>query len=326
MTPEKKAIYRMLFHNKLAKVTGMDFQNIFSEIMQYADSNHKPIKPQGSHGDWKNDGYNPFLGHYYQVYSPENLSESEAILKLDEDFAGLVSKWNGNNAVFSNGVKHFSFVLNDYFRVTPGGYPTTVAKLESLRVTHGLETCQLFLAKDLEDVLLGLDEDKVISIVGFCPNPSEIGVLDYSLVNEVVEHIIENSQERSLKQLLLSPDFNKKLNFNNLNVTAHWLTEGNYRSGTLENYFSANSKVTRQDIRDKLKGIYEQSKSLPFPASDGVATSSDLRLNHILNEITPIKPTADMRMKKELQDAALVVMAYFFESCDIFEEPNNANA
>jgi hypothetical protein len=24
---------------------------------------------------------------------------------------------------------------------------------------------------------------------------------------------------------------------------------------------------------------------------------------------------------KELQDAALVVMAYFFEACDIFEEP-----
>ena len=177
------------------------------------------------------------------------------------------------------------------------------------------------MSKDLEDVLLSLDEDKIISIVGFCPNPSEIGVLDYSLVNEVVEHIIENSHQRSLQQVLVSPDFDKKISFNDLNVTAQWLTEGNYRSGTLVNYFTANSKVTRQDIRDKLKGIYEQSKALNFASSDGVATLSDHRLTHILYEITPKKPTACNRMNKELQDAALVVMAYFFESCDIFEEP-----
>jgi len=42
---------------------------------------------------------------------------------------------------------------------------------------------------------------------------------------------------------------------------------------------------------------------------------------YILDAITPQPPEANPRLVKELQDAALVVMAYFFEVCDIFEEP-----
>lgn len=324
MTPEKKALYRLMFHAKLSKTTGMAFQNLFSEIMQYAGIGFIPVKPQGSIGDQKNDGYIPSAGKYFQVYSPEIISESAAITKLEDDFSGLVVNWQ-DSSVYTNGVKSFAFVLNDHFRVIPGGYPTTLKTLEKLKQKHSLDESTLMLAKDLEDLLLSLDEDKIISVVGYAPNPADIDVLEFSLVNEVVSHIIENTIIRSLNQTWISPDFETKLTFNNLKATAPWLIDANYRSGTLEDYFQANSQFTRQELRDKLKAIYESSKQYSFSNTEAY-TSSDERLVFILNEITPVKPIANKRMFKELQDAALVVMAYFFETCDVFDEPINASA
>lgn len=321
MTPEKKGLYRIMLHARLSKLSGMAFQNFFSEAMKLANPNFIPVKPQGSQGDWKNDGHIPDDGSYFQVYSPEELSESEAIKKLQEDFNGLLEKW-GDKSIYPNGIKSFQFVINDHYRVIPGGYPTTIAALEQLKNDHQLEACGLFLSKDLENLILSLDEEKIISIIGYPPSPSEIGVLELSLINEVVTHIVESTPTRSLIQSMNSPDFDAKIDFNQLKITATWLREANYRVGTLEDYFNANGTYARQEIRDKLKGIYEESKTINFEdLADQTNTSEDARLLHILEHITPNKPKANKRAMRELQDAALVIMAYFFESCDIYEEP-----
>lgn len=314
MTPQQKALYRLMFKERLSRLEGMAFQNFFSEIMQYSDSDFKPVKPQGSQGDWKNDGHNPKAGCYYQVYSPERFDESSAVNKLKHDFTGLVSKW-GETSVYPNGVQEFYFVINDRFRVTPGGYPTTIASLEKLKQIHRLKKCELFLSKDLEDILLGLKEDQIISVIGYPPNPADIDVLPLNLVHEVITHIIDSTRIRSFNQSLVNPDFDSKIKFNRLDVTGHLLRDANYRSGSLEEYFNANSKFIRQEVRDRLKGLYDEVKSLDLQGG------TDGQLFHILNQITPTLSNTNNRLMKELQDAALVLMAYFFEFCDIFEEP-----
>ncbi len=303
-----------MFKERLSRLEGMAFQNFFSEIMQYSDSDFKPVKPQGSQGDWKNDGHNPKAGCYYQVYSPERFDESSAVNKLKHDFTGLVSKW-GETSVYPNGVQEFYFVINDRFRVTPGGYPTTIASLEKLKQIHRLKKCELFLSKDLEDILLGLKEDQIISVIGYPPNPADIDVLPLNLVHEVITHIIDSTRIRSFNQSLVNPDFDSKIKFNRLDVTGHLLRDANYRSGSLEEYFNANSKFIRQEVRDRLKGLYDEVKSLDLQGG------TDGQLFHILNQITPTLSNTNNRLMKELQDAALVLMAYFFEFCDIFEEP-----
>lgn len=314
MTPQQKALYRLMFKERLSRLEGMAFQNFFSEIMQYSDSDFKPVKPQGSQGDWKNDGHNPKAGCYYQVYSPERFDESSAVNKLKHDFTGLVSKW-GETSVYPNGVQEFYFVINDRFRVTPGGYPTTIASLEKLKQIHRLKKCELFLSKDLEDILLGLKEDQIISVIGYPPNPADIDVLPLNLVHEVITHIIDSTRIRSFNQSLVNPDFDSKIKFNRLDVTGHLLRDANYRSWSLEEYFNANSKFIRQEVRDRLKGLYDEVKSLDLQGG------TDGQLFHILNQITPTLSNTNNRLMKELQDAALVLMAYFFEFCDIFEEP-----
>jgi hypothetical protein len=318
---EEKTLARLLFRSRMSSLIGMGFQNEFSKIMSLADSDFSPVKPQGSEGDWKNDGHMPTYGRYYQVYSPETYTESEAIKKLKEDFDGLALKWGGTQ-VYPSGIKEFFFVINDGYRITPGAYPTTYAALAELKTLHSLQVCKPFLTKDLESVLFGLDDDQIFSVVGFIPNPAEIKVLKIDLVSEVVGHIIKNPIIRSLEQSLTDPDFEKKIVFNSLSLTANWLRDADYRRATVEQFFEMNGSFCRQTVRDKLKAIYEAGKAITFSDVSNQASSQDQLLAYILNQVTP-KPhdATDRRIEKELHDAALVVMAYFFEACDIFEEP-----
>lgn len=316
MDAQKKAIYRLLLNYQLSKLAGFAFQNFFVDAMQYANPGFVPVKPQGNQGDWKNDGHDPATGAYFQIYSPEQIDEGSAIKKLEEDFAGLVAKWS-DGSVYPSGVKEFYFVLNDARRVVLGGFPTTIAALESLKQKHGLKKCELFLKSDVENLVLGLPEDQIIALVGFPPNPGSIQVLSLSLINEVVVHIVQSTSARSLVQSLVDPDFEKKIAFNELVTTANWLRDADYRRGTLEDYFKANGKFTRQEVRDRLRAIYEASATLPA----ATVKTADERLFHMLQEICPSPQNFDPRLKREIQDAALVIVAYFFESCDVFEEP-----
>lgn len=322
MNSNEKTLARIIFKFRVSSMNGMAFQNFFTEIMSYASSDFAPVKPQGNEGDWKNDGHEPNSGRYYQVYAPEIYEEATAIKKLSEDFAGLSDKW-GDGKIYPNGIKEFYFVINDRYRVTPGVFPTTYAELEKLRKGFKLGVSKPFLTKDLEDKLFGLSDDQITSVIGFIPNPADIKVLRVGLVSEVVGHIISNPIGRSLQQSLVSPDFEEKIVFNNLFHTANWLREADYRRSVVELYFSQNSSFSRQDVRDKLNAIFGESKQQGFTVDAGGCTIEDQQFFYILNEITSgIADPNDKRAYKDVQDAALVVMAYFFEACDIFEEPS----
>lgn len=309
-----------MFQARIAKSMGMGFQNLFSDIMRYDRPDFTPVKPQGSEGDWKNDGHEPKAGRYYQVYAPERFDEAAAVKKLQDDFVGLLAKW-GDTTVYPKGVQEFFFVINDANRITPGVYPTTIAALESLRQRHGLKVCKPFLSKDLEDIILNLPMDKIIAVLGFPPNPADIKVLPFDIVNEVIRYIVENTGPRSLLQTMNNPDFDQKIIFNGLTATGHLLRDAAYRLGSLEEYFSAQSNFTRKEVRDRLKALYDESKTLLGNNEPVDQSKADRQMFYILYAITPQPQEANPRLAKELQDAALVVMAYFFEVCDIFEEP-----
>lgn len=173
-------------------------------------------------------------------------------------------------------------------------------------------------------MLFSLADDQICSIVGFTPDPSKITVLRLDLVSEVIGHILSHTTPRTLSYKLASPDFDEKIQFNHLTVTGPWLRDADYRHGAVEQFFKCNSDFSRQAVRDKLTAIYEDSKGLePVLSSDG-ATRQDHQLFHILNQIAPCQPDLSPSQHRDLQNAALVVLAYFFEACDIFEEPTNA--
>jgi hypothetical protein len=314
MDAHEKALARILFRNKVYASDGQVFENLFTAVMVKVYPDFVQVKPQGAIGDKKNDGYSKSKGLFFQVFAPENLelSEAEAVKKAKLDFSGLKDYWN----VFCP-VKQFFFVMNDKYK---GTFPTIEADLAEIKTTHSLEGCGTFLAKDLEDALLGLKDDEIISIVGFIPHPDRLSQLDYSVMNEVIGHIMAHKGQVTSAQVLSAPDFDEKIQFNGLGrEVAAMLTSGSFHAGLVDNYFSLNSNFAKQEVRDLLNQMYESALAKDAGKVGHGVNKSDLVFFDLMGAVVPNKTEA-------AQDAAVVLMAHFFESCDIFEDPQAVGA
>ena len=98
------------FWDKVYQKSAAEFQSFFEEIMQKACPKFKKIRPYGKEGDRGNDGYCPDEGIYYQVYSPRNPNEKEALAaqKFKDDFEKLKEYWDQISEI-----KEVNFVFND---------------------------------------------------------------------------------------------------------------------------------------------------------------------------------------------------------------------
>ncbi len=308
MNSQEKGLARIMFKAKVCSSDGQAYEDLFVAIMQKANSKFIPIKPQGSHGDRKNDGYDPGAGHYYQVYAPENLAKSagDAVKKVKGDFPGLIDHWKDVHPVHG-----YSFVMNDKYK---GSLPTIEADLAEIAKTNHVESAAVFLSKDLEDLLFQLPDDVIFSIIAHPPDPNKIERLDYGILGEVVGHLMENKLAASEGLILNAPDFGEKIEFNGLSKgIAHLLNTASYQVGAIDEYFELNSSFAKQELRDHLAGLYDSSR-----AGAGDSSSSDQVFFQVLDQMVPDD-------KAQARDAALVLMAYFFEACDIFEDPASAH-
>lgn len=73
---------------------GDGFQRLFEKLMSKAHPNDFiACRPWGNVGDRKNDGYLPSARVLFQSYAPNELSATEAIKKINEDFEGAKEHW-----------------------------------------------------------------------------------------------------------------------------------------------------------------------------------------------------------------------------------------
>jgi hypothetical protein len=314
MDSVRRFFAHQIFELQIRKAKGYAYQELFNAIMTRRYKEFTPIRPYGNQGDRKNDGYIPTTGTFFQVYAPNNPGEklAEAAQKAADDFAGLKAHWHSKCPI-----RVFRFVFNDEF----GGFRGSVVPLEdalaTIASTNGI-TATTFLAKDLEDEAFALGLDDLQLVLGMIiPEPGLIANADYSAVRDVVEYVLNAAQPFVLPGSLVAPAFDKKIEFNGLsrNVAA-LLSTAAYQVDVVDDYFSSRSGTYRQDLRDHLAAIYAKERHL----RTGSTAPGDTVFFAVLTAITP----PSERMHKSVQDAALVVMAYYFEACDIFEDPNAA--
>ena len=297
MNVQEKTFARQLFQNKILKADGQIFEDIFSAIMNYAETDFQQIKPWGNIGDRKNDGYIKTKGIFYQVYAPEDIRKSytNVISKLKKDFDGLKAQWSP--------VNEFYFVVNDKHK----GVNADCEKIiQEIKISHNLNDAGFLTAKDLENILFELEDDQIYSITGFIPDPANIKQLDFSILNEVIGYIMQLPLNKDDKSKIVVPDWNEKIKLNVLSESvSQLLINGGFQSHSLKEYLKNNSEFLADSLRDKMNEIYSQEKE---------NKSGDDLFWAIVNSASP-------KAERMYQTSVIVIMSKYFETCDIFEEP-----
>jgi hypothetical protein len=98
--------HHLKFQNRCLRGSGDDFQQLFEDIMVRArPGEFERVRPYGKFGDRKCDGLIQAEGTIFQVYSPDELKQSEVQKKIDKDLDGAVQSW-------SDLLKKWVFVYN----------------------------------------------------------------------------------------------------------------------------------------------------------------------------------------------------------------------
>lgn len=299
---------------KIHKSDGSAFQDFFTELMRKHNPEFRTIKPHGSHGDGGNDGFVANEGRYFQVYSPEKPQEkiTEAIKKAQNDFGKLLEKWEPTCEI-----RNYHFVFNDKEK---GAYPAIETALATIKKDHKLDEASPFYAQHVERIFWELSDEDKFELLGLVslPDPEELEAFEFLEFTELLQHLMESPTSALLSTLGKVPDFSEKVQFNGLSdAVGRVLEHGSYQQGFIEDYFERiPNDFTRKDVRDRLRAIYlQQVEEIGSKISDEVEAPGDLVFFALLEQITP-------QDKIAIGSAAISLIAYYFEKCDVFEDPN----
>ncbi len=304
MNPQQKAFARLFFKLKIYASNGNEFEKLFTSIMNYSYDDFQQIKPWGNIGDRKNDGYIKSSATYFQVYAPEEISSSypDVIKKIVTDYNGLKKYWSPIN--------EFYFVLNEKYL---GVNADCELSINQLIKNESLSNGGFFTPKDMERLLLELDEDKITQVIGFLPEIS-LDFINYSILNEVISQIVKLPVSTNLERIEI-PDWDKKIVFNGLSETSKiQLNCGAQLLGSLNQYLS-NDPFLAETLQQQLNGLYSEIKKENINIEATLEYPGDKIFIELIKRCLP-------KDQQQYLLSVLTILAKYFETCDIFENHN----
>ncbi len=294
----EQAYYELQFELAFLKSKGDAFQSFFEDLMTRAyKGDFMACRPWGNQGDKKNDGFLKTEKRLFQVYAPNEMEATKARTKITEDFEGAKTHWK----------KHFdkwTFVHN-----ASDGLPPHVQQLlldlEKANAGIVLEPWSL---EELRTIFRKLPVEDKQSWFGFAPTRETKAKLGFKDVQVILEKIASTS-ELEPTQVKVVPE--GKLLANALSdAIVTLLRQGISKSYIVQNFFEQwydptyGERLSRT-FNEKYKELREQFTP-----------------NRIFQELQ-IWVGGDQRGTPEHELAVITVLAYFFERCDIFEEPRS---
>ena len=277
------------------------FEEFVLNIYRLTHPDIRAVKPQGQKGDGANDGY--ISGELVlQVYAPEEL-KNKAIEKIEHDFERAKKYgWNYTD---------WHFVVNDKFK---GVYPDIHQKLDELKANNPTLVLKIIDTQTLMDMIvaqLPTNRLRVHVLIGSGKDISEFG--DFDAVVQVVDFISKEQGIRSFKDQnfknfskeKFKPDGIAKLDIN-ITDEKFYPIFGAYLEKSKEvvqEYIDQIGLDIFGDIGKYITDMYTKYEKNFIP------------------EIALIKTFEEIDSKLEddrnLQTATWVVIAYFFDICDI---------
>ncbi len=284
--------FRLAFHTQ----KGAAFQDWFVRLAGHAfGADFEEVRPYGSYGDLKCDGRRISTQSVFQCYAPDAMKEADLIAKVDADFHGARGHWAGN-------MQEWVFVHND----GRGLPPNAVQHLDALRKAHAPLSISTWSEPELLPLAMSLDISALQALFG---PAASIAIVDRLVMSDLMPIIDAlQRQEPNAGDPPLTPPSAEKLEKNELSEESGlFLRIGRRKSSLVDTFFR---KSPRPDLGERIAEAfrmrYAELKAFDLPA--------DTIFKHL-------QDYAGFNGEPKRQGAALAVLAYFFDSCDIFEDP-----
>lgn len=287
---------RGILWTHLHDLHGNAFEAFFHDLMALCSPGFVDVRTHGNLGDLASDGLDLHDGKLYACYAPETVDVSATIRKFVSDLAGAIKKRSGEFTTFV-------FVHND----VRGVHPEISAALAEARTAHPGISFEVMGMRHFRD-LLGKQDSQDVEALLKSPLPLQHAV---SVGLQEMEELLADLA--SLRVADVSPPPVEtvsvhKLRYSELTEESQAeLRDGMRHSAMISDYYQRRIDITeRDDVAARFHAEYLSAVGAGLEP-EGVL----LRLREFLaGNRLPSGPS---------YRAQAAVLAYFFESCDIFE-------
>lgn len=298
---------------KLSEASGDSFQRLFNEIACYRYSGFQAVAPYGNQGDGGNDGWIADENRYCQVYGKKASSKIDlptTLKKVTDDFEKLQKNWGQ--------IDCYHFVYNDRFE----GAPAPIGKtLLELKRQYHLTEASVWDSRKLEQLFMELDNGQKQSIIGGIPSDIP-DFIDSRMVAELLKHLADNVSQKILLLDELAPIFDEKIKLNGLTPpVSTYLKAYSYQTQEVDDFLDKRDIGLKQSIAAEMKDIYKESQNHNIIPRTG-ETVADMRYVWMMEKLIPENAKSHPHSLKAYREASQVILAKYFEICDIYEHPS----
>lgn len=297
----QSAFYEQKFEVAFLRAKGETFQKFFERLMGLAyKADFMACRPWGNTGDRKNDGFLKSERRLFQVYAPNELDATTTSNKIKADFEGAKLHWN----------KHFdkwTFVHNAIDGIPP--------HVQQLLLDFEAENRGIVLdpwgLEELRLVFRRLSLADLTSWFGHAPTDETKAGLGFKDLQVLLESLASRTipPGTPVKEVPSG-----KIEANSLSDSVTELIKaGMARSPLVSTFFDTwHDETLGERLAVAFRTEYSRLRGTLSP-------------NLIFSELQDWVG-GHQRGTAEHEMAILTVLAYYFERCDIFEEPREGRA
>lgn len=289
----------------LHELHGNAFQSFFHDVMSLCVPGFVDVRTHGNLGDQASDGLDLHDGKLYACYAPETVDAAATVRKFNSDLDGAVKKRSGQFTTFV-------FVHND----VRGVHPEISTALAHARSSHSNISFEVMGMRHFRD-FLGQQDSQDVEVLLKSQLPMQHTV---AVGLQEMEELLADLAAQRLSDILQASIENvsvHKLRYSELSEESQAeIRDGLRHSAMIADYYQRRIDITeRDDVAARFHAEYLEA------VNDGLEPEDVLlRLREFLaGNRLPSAPS---------YRAQTAILAYFFESCDIFEnapagwEPN----
>ena len=285
------------FNEDFITKTKQEFEDWFLKLGHIAfGSDFQAVKAHGNLGDKKTDACIPGEGIVFQVYAPESFNLNNCKRKVKSDFEGALQYWGTK-------LKKWVFVHN-----RRGGLPLPIIELRGdLIKQNPMVKIEFWGEQEIKELYNKLDHDDKKRMFDHVPSSGDLKNINLSDVADFVKKLAKVDFDRG--HFILNPPSILKQEKNNLSEEAiDYLKLGRRKSKLVSKYLNSTTALElSEQIANSFSEKYKELKLLKFSPEE------------IFEHLQRFTGFFDGGPRQ--QTTAMAVFVYFFDRCDIFENP-----